>query len=414
LLRIMKGIQTSKSIWLILGIIVIVAGLLRGAFFIQQMRIFQLSGDALNYHIMAHQLVEDHLYGYALARKSGESNSYITPGYPVFLAGVYSVIQDPYLQITAVRLIQIAIGTLTPVFAFLFLRRIFRRNDIGIVTALLIAIYPPFVQAPVQLLTEVLAMATMLLYLWLMTAALETRKWSHSVLAGLIFAVQILIRPVMLPLAIVPFIYALATCYRGNIAGLFKVGVQTAIGVLILMLPWWIRNYIVLDKLILTATGSANPLLAGTYPNMEHMFEDFKQAGYKSTEQSWYAKKRIIEGFTTQPLVFLKWYTIGKTKVMFQTPWLYQELYKTPPFYGFNLAFHPIVMWTGFVGMLVGLFTNRVMRFLTVYAALFLSLYLIFIPTTRYAYQVIFFVMTGAAFLVCWLAEKLFYRKTAM
>lgn len=403
----MHQLRTNKSVWAALAGIILLALFLRAGFFAKKMYDFKLYGDALNYHFMARQLVEDGIYGYALGRKSGAPNAYITPGYPLFLSAVYAVVTDPYFKITAVRAIQVVVGALSCGLAFLFIRRFLKHDGIALLTALLMAVYPPYIQSPWQILTEVWSLATMLLYFWLTTVGLETRKAGYNFAAGLVFAVHVLIRPVMLPLIAVPYIYALLTWYKNDWRALIKAGLQTAAGLVLLMLPWWIRNYIVLNQMIITATGSANPLLAGTYPYMKDLFKDFLAQGYKSQDQGWYARKRIIEGFTRQPLLYLKWYTFGKTGFMFETPWLYQQLHQAPLIYKGNLIFQKVLNWSGFIGLVAGLFVHPVMRFITIYSALFLSLYLIFIPMNRYAYQLMFFVMLGTAFLIYYIYQKL-------
>ncbi|NLM74499.1 MAG: hypothetical protein GX187_00180, partial [Clostridiaceae bacterium] len=82
--------------------------------------------DARNYWIMSHQIVEDGVYGYYYYDDNGniignvqpgQPNARVMPGYPVFLAVVYKILGDKYLQITAVRLIQIMANSLCTVLA---------------------------------------------------------------------------------------------------------------------------------------------------------------------------------------------------------------------------------------------------------------------------------------------------------
>ncbi|GAB6934581.1 glycosyltransferase family 39 protein [Calditerricola yamamurae] len=384
-------------------LIVVLAFSLRWGFWMKNLHDFALQGDALNYHIMAHQIVEDGVYGYALGRKSGEPNAYVTPGYPLFLSAVYAVVEDPYRQISVVRGIQVLVGSFTCVLAYLVVSRLLRRTAVALLTAFFVAIYPPYVQSPVQLLTEVLALATLLLYGWLAVVAFETRKARHHVAAGAALALHVLVRPVLLPLAILPFLFALRSeTWRGRWREWAVAGAWTACGFVLLMLPWWVRNAVVLDQVILTATGSANPFLAGTYPYLQNMLADFRAAGLTSADQVWFARQRLIHGFTTEPLLYLKWYTIGKIQFLFDNPGLYQQIdYWFPTLSPWNHRLHAVFCWFGAAGLVYGASVSRRLRAVTVFGALFLGLYLLFVPTTRYAYLFMAFLMLGTAFLLC-------------
>lgn len=389
--------------WMLLLLIVLLAFFLRWGVWMKNLTDFTLKGDALNYHIMAHQIVEDGVYGYALGRKSGEPNAYVTPGYPLFLSAVYAVVEDPYRQISVVRGIQVLVGSLTCVLAYLVVHRLLRRNDVALLTAFFVAIYPPYVQSAIQLLTEVLALATLLLYGWLAVVAFETRKAAHHFAAGVALALHVLVRPVLLPVAILPFLFALRSeAWRGRWREWATAGAWTAFGFVLLMLPWWVRNAVVLDQVILTATGSANPFLAGTYPYLKNMLADFYALGLTSEDQGWFARQRLIKGFTTEPLLYLKWYTIGKIQFLFEKPWLYQQIDDWfPALSPWNHRLHAAICGFGAAGLLYGAVVSRRLRAVAAFGALFLALYLLFVPTTLYAYPFMAFLMLGTAFLLC-------------
>lgn len=57
--------------------------------------------------------------------------------------------------------------------------------------------------------------------------------------------------------------------------------------------------------------------------------------------------------------------------------------------------------WFGAAGLVYGASVSRRLRAVTVFGALFLGLYLLFVPTTRYAYLFMAFLMLGTAFLLC-------------
>jgi 4-amino-4-deoxy-L-arabinose transferase-like glycosyltransferase len=396
----LAGARGTRALWFALGAVALVALALRAAYLFRHLYEFNLMGDALNYQIMSWQWVEDGIYGYALERRSGEPNAYVTPGYPAFVSAVYALVRDPYLHISAVRGLQVLLGAGSTLLAFLTVRRVLSRSDVALMTALLVAVYPPYVQSPFHILTEVLALFTMLLYFWLQATGLVAGSRWWNLTAGLALAAHLLVRPVLLPLAPLPFAYLLIKWGWRRWPEVLRNGLWTALGAVLLMLPWWMRNLVVLHQFILTATGSANPFLAGTYPYLRGLLEDFHRAGLSSEDQSWFARRRLREGFSREPLLYLRWYTVGKLRMTFESPWLHEDLGHRG-LAGLVRRAHLAVVWTGLGGLVLAALRVDVMRFVLLYLALFTSLYLLFIPTTRYAYQPMFFLLLGLAYLIC-------------
>lgn len=389
--------KKNKSIYILLAIFLL-AIFLRTVFLAKSIHIFDIRGDAKNYLLMSRQVVEDGIYGYGLGKKSNSSNAFLPPVYPLFLSLVYWIVDDPYLQITVVRILQTFIGAFTTILAYLFIRRIFKNEFAALLTAFFIAVYPTYVQSSTMILTEVIALATMLLYFYLAVVGIQEEKGYLNILAGSALGLHILVRPTMLPLFIVPFIVGFFTIFRHKRKELFNIFLQTLLGFVVIMMPWWIRNYIVLHKIIITGSGSGNPLLAGTYPDMKDLFKDTTpEIMRKADAQAAYAKTRIIKGFTSQPFVYLKWYTIGKIQYMFKNAWLYPPSSKLSIFYSIS---HNFLIWVGLVGMIVNSIKSKLHLFVNFYAAAFLGLYLIFIPVDRYAYQLMFFLMAAAAYFI--------------
>ena len=396
-----------RLLWILLGGILLTAFVLRLLYVQLHLHEFELSGDALNYQLMSWQWVEDGIYGYALKRRSGVPNAYVTPGYPALLAAVYALVRDPYRQITVVRLIQVMLGTATVALGFLTVRRLLNRTSVALLAAFFMAVYPPYVQSTAQVLTEVLALFTMVLYFWLQAKGLEENNWRWNSAAGLAFAAQVLVRPVLLPLAPLPFLCVLVARGWGSRHQVAKAALWTGSVAFVLMLPWWARNVFALHMFVLTSTGSANPFLAGTYPYLRDMFSDFSAGGYKLEDQGWFAFRRLRVGLSREPLLYLRWYTVGKLRFTFGEPWLYQALPQRGDLAQVAMVGHQIVSWLGLAGLLLGTLRRRVLGFTLLYLTLFTALYLAFIPTTRYAYQLMFFLLAGAAWLICSLIDNI-------
>ncbi len=318
-----------KTLAFLLLILMLALGL-RARVFSKQMNNMNLSYDPKNYWIMSHQMVDDGIYGYAYDEPSGEPNARVMPGYPLFLAAVYKLLGDKYLQITVVRLLQVIISSLSVLLGFLFVKKAFKYDLAALLTALFMAIYPTYVLSTVMLLTETLALFTMLIYFCLSLYAFESGKKGINLITGIAFGIHLMIRPALLPLFIFPFIFALISkpnCHseqseessrsnqrsfttlrsvQDDMGGrhsvqdnskvchserseessqptirqknrplvsirqknrpLVSMFLFQLIGLVLVMSPWCIRNTLVLGKFILMAEGSGNAFLAGTYP----------------------------------------------------------------------------------------------------------------------------------------------------
>jgi 4-amino-4-deoxy-L-arabinose transferase-like glycosyltransferase len=403
--------KQNKTVLAILIVFILIGLILRIDFLISKLQDFNFVGDARNYLIMSQQLVDDGIYGYALAHKSGHPNAYVTPGYPLILSAAYALIRNPYLQVTAVRILQvIAGGILSPLFAFLFVRRLFKRDGLALFTALFTAIYPTYVISSTYILTEVFSLTAMLLYFYLQTVSLQDKKACPCVLAGLAFGVNVLIRPTMFPLLLLPFLFAFASWKKAERLVLLKAFAYTASGVIALMLPWWVRNFITMHRFIPLSTGSGDPLLAGTYPYMTGLFQDYLSEKVRVSETA-YAQKRILEGFTSQPVLYFKWYTIGKLRSLFEKPWLYTQVIPAS-FIGLLVAkshyfLHYFLIRMGILGTAIGVIKKDAILYIGIYGACFLGLLMIFIPENRYAYHILFFLMLSASYAVCYIANAL-------
>ena len=121
-----------------------------------------------------------------------------------------------------------------------------------------------------------------------------------------------------------------------------------AITFVIIISPWWIRNYREYGMFIPLAASSGNPMLQGTYINYEQTPENIvyyklgKNALETNQNEVETAKKRMIEGFKNDFWRYLKWYTIDKTLLFWRTGFYWRE------FLGVNqyqvILFHYIIL----------------------------------------------------------------------
>jgi len=405
--------KIGPALWAVLICIFLLALALRGMAFMRFKDNMGLSGDARNYWLMSHQLADTGIYGYwydgnPYGGSPGVSNARVMPGYPVFLALVYKVLGDPWRQITAVRLIQAFLGSFCALLAFAFVRRVFAKDLPAVITALLVAVYPTYVLSCTLILTEGLGLFTMLVYFYLAAVAFDTGKKLMHLLSGAAFGLHILVRPTLLPLFIVPFVYFAISgrkrqytpygAVRGSLARTMKVFALQLAGFVAIMAPWWIRNAVSLGALIITAKGDGNAFLAGTYPYWQDYFQDIPESikGVNDAQREW-GIRRIINGLATDPLLYIKWFTVGKTWHIFEKPYLVNLV---PEIKRLSEIMHGLIIYAGIPGMIWHSIRNIKGFCLYFYGLIILGIQLLFVPDTRYAYQMMFFLMVGAAFLV--------------
>lgn len=407
----MQNRKANKTVLIFLAIILILALGLRLRVFSKEMNNMSLSYDPKNYWEMSHRMVDEGVYHYSYEDDVNEPNARVTPGYPIFLATVYKVIGDKYLQITVVRLLQIGMSTLSVLLGFLFVKKGFKNDLMALLTALFMAIYPTYALSPVMLLTETLALFTMLLYFYLALIAFETGKMWINIITGIAFGVHVLVRPALLPLFIFPFIFCLLSSKSSQklsdshtlakpkgarLRTLSSIFTFQLIGLLIVMLPWWIRNVVILDQLILTAQGSGNPFLAGTYPYFQDYMMDVSEhiKGNNDLQMS-FGIQRLLQGLKAEPLLYIRWYTLGKIAYIFNEPYLSRLLInsETP-----SLVIHFSTLIPGVLGIILNSIKNIKAFWLYFYGLTILGLQLMFVPDPRFAYLIMFFIIVGAAY----------------
>jgi asparagine N-glycosylation enzyme membrane subunit Stt3 len=120
-----------KKIFVVSSLLIVflIALVLRMAF-VFKMEQPQLKNDAYNYDVMTKNFLDKGYWGYtdsySLKRPALKPNAVITPGYPMFLAAIYSVTgYKDVSPLQAVRTIQAILGALT------YLRLFFRVNRVS-------------------------------------------------------------------------------------------------------------------------------------------------------------------------------------------------------------------------------------------------------------------------------------------
>ncbi|MBR6558462.1 MAG: glycosyltransferase family 39 protein [Clostridia bacterium] len=378
---------------------------------------YPLMDDGENYLNMARRIVSGHGYGYL----SDSPNAYVTPGYPLFLAFFLWMFGDSG-GMTVIQITQCILGAFTSVISALIGKQIMSRNT-GILSGLLVAVYPPFIMSSLCILTECLYLFFFLLYFYFQLISLDLISYSYpreklkgrfllSGLCGILFSLSVLIRPTVLPLALFPYIYKLVQA-RGKRDQRRLILTESAVFLICgcaVMLPWWIRNITVLGEFIILSQGSGNPLLFGTFPDMQIPDGYYIPPDKEFSE----ALSRIKNGFSSEPIKYFLWYTVGKFKYIFFNIWYYLPGPISPRYHNLYLPFvHYFSVVTGWMAVVFSVVFGRI-RFISIYVSLLTLLQLCFIPSERYAYTILPLLMicASAFALHCFSLIKREYRIT--
>jgi 4-amino-4-deoxy-L-arabinose transferase-like glycosyltransferase len=215
--------------------------------------------DSLFYHYAARSVAEGRGY---VSFLSGDSTALFPPGYPFFLGGLYKAFgPDPQSGETA----NVILGAATCVLAFA-LGGLLLGWRVGLAAGLILALFPGQALFVPALMSEVLFTFLFVAALLLAVLAARRRARRRALLVaatGLTAGVAALVRgeALFVPLMILPF-WALAWAdWRAALKG----GALVVVGMAAIVLPWSVRNYLVMDSPILLSSNIGGNFLMGRY-----------------------------------------------------------------------------------------------------------------------------------------------------
>lgn len=183
---------------------------------------------------------------------------YRSPGFPMFLAGIYYIFGHHY--ITA-KIIQAVIGALFCIVIFLIANMIYDNAIIGLIASLFTALYKPFISGfyyyggPASLRSEyfctfMVGLAILALFYFIKKEDIKT-----GILAGIFMGLAVLTRTEFALFPIVLIIYLLYIS-KLSLKVLLKKYFVVYLFIILTISPWIVRNYIVFKEFIpLSTTG---------------------------------------------------------------------------------------------------------------------------------------------------------------
>jgi 4-amino-4-deoxy-L-arabinose transferase-like glycosyltransferase len=234
--------------------------------------------DSHAYYALAKSLYEEGSYGGPEFRS--EASSDWSPGAPWLYAGLFVVTGAP--REGSIRILEALMGLGTILVVFFLGWRLGGRWP-ALLGALGVAIYPPFVHSVGEIMSEPPAMlslpAAILAFLW---------AWDHRrtpwvwLLPGFLFGITAMFRPeyTLVAGAFVVFAAARWAWEREWRLGAAAVGLML-VALLLPIVPWTIRNFVVFERFVPISTGSGKALYVGTFYPADGEYQRVKAILYQ-------------------------------------------------------------------------------------------------------------------------------------
>ena len=219
-------------------------------------------GDSHAYWVLGLQILKGKPYRYG----DDTARVFRTPGYPLMLAGMFAVLGKD-VPVLMARHLNAVWGTVTVILAGCLAGLLFG-GQVALIAGILVAIYPGSIVMGSLVLTEAPFCPWMLLQLicWLQAVRSDSSRslLAWSLLGGASAGIAVLIRPswfLFTAFSIVVALVAVSQKKRQAVIG----GLILTSMVLVLM-PWWVRNYQVTGQFVPTTLQVGASLYDGLNP----------------------------------------------------------------------------------------------------------------------------------------------------
>lgn len=240
--------------------------------------------DSHAYYALSKALYEEGSFG----GPKFEDSSDWSPGAPFLYAGAFFATGGA--REGTARIVEALLGVATILVVFALGKRLgdlghdWRRlgSAVGLFAAFAVAVYPPFIHTTGELMSEPPAMLTLpaaiLAFLW---AGERESIWAWLA-PGLLFGLTAMFRPEYLLVGAAFVVLAAIRAWRerGWRPGLAGAAVLL-VAIVLPILPWTIRNLVVLERLVPISTGGGKALYVGTFLPADGEYQKVKAILYE-------------------------------------------------------------------------------------------------------------------------------------
>ena len=336
----------------------------------------------------------------------GQPTVFIMPGLTATLASFVKLFGQ-FAAITAFRVFQAVLQGMSMYLIFLLGRRIFN-SRVAIIACVINLFYIAEYYAVTMILTEVIFKFLFLLLVYLCILAIQEKKLSYYLIGGVVWGLACLVRPTVGAFPAV--ILIMWFIHKYTFKEMVKYTVVTTLVFALVMAPWWIRNYRVFHRFIPLTLSTGNPFLQGTYINYDqtqnYVFPELGNDAIKNNQiEMAIGLDRLKTYVPQEPIKYLSWYTIGKSKLFWQAPFYWKEMFGVSLFKG--VVGHIGVLLLSLFGVFFGLKSKNKGFLYLLFTVLFTNLmYLPYYTMSRYSYPLMPIVAIIAGSFIYKVAKK--------
>lgn len=226
--------------------------------------------DGTDYDALATSIMTKGTYDGQFVMYGGSysyDSSFRAPGYPAFLALVYTIAGHRFVAVYAAQAV-LFVATLLLVYLIVFSITALRSQ--AVIAAGLCAIWPLFyVDLVPTVLTEMLAAFLIAASLLCVIAAREKPELGFCIMSGLVLGAATLTKATFLPFALLaPLFIAFGGRDRKQRIGFALIVLAAACS---LIVPWCVRNYRMEGGFVPVTTGGGLNAWLGNNPELSHM-----------------------------------------------------------------------------------------------------------------------------------------------
>ncbi|MFP7737740.1 ArnT family glycosyltransferase [Priestia aryabhattai] len=335
-----------------------------------------LQSDDANYRVSAEVLLKTGMLTYV---EHTIPTVHIMPG-QVWLLSLPILLFGPgNASLIATKIMFILLGTLSIYLLYKIGAKLFNEKA-GLIAAFLLAIYLPQVLMDNITLTESPFLPAFLALIYFSLKLVEKKNMSTFLIMLLFYFIALFLRVQIALYPVFLFIYLLIKKYPFKL--MMKQFSVSVVLLLIVMGPWWIRNYAAYNQFIPLTGGSGNPLLLGSFYGqgitpgnyseiVEQINKEHPHANkYEIMEaQKEVAKERISYWWKHNPKYFIKSYLYIKPQLLWHKEYFPKEIFL--PFDVVNKAGNYLKV-IGFASLIAAFFLLKKQRKELIFIALLL------------------------------------------
>ena len=226
--------------------------------------------------------------------ENGELTAFRAPGYPFFLAAIYTIFGHHFL---AVRMIQCLLDAITIIFIFFIARLIFDHRA-ATLSALIFAVYRLFIYTASTFFPTTVFIFLLSIIMFLLLSIEQKRTILKMVLSGVILGLAVLTVPTVLvfvPFALSWILFGLGNLNSKTVLSCFII----FLSIVLALFPWLLRKYKIYRKPFVIATNGgynfwmgnnqwADESSGNTIQRSGYLLKKLNQAGSDTEKESIY------------------------------------------------------------------------------------------------------------------------------